>query len=76
MSQEVKHTPIFVSVDGKQLPDIKSAFGRAAYQTGQHTQCQPHVSPEDLKQKRVGFFTETICKKRDKEEVAKETMEG
>lgn len=65
-----------VMVDGALVPDIRCSDGRIAYGTkGQHEQCQPRIQPDKLVQARREFFTETLYRKRDKEEVAKE-VEG
>lgn len=66
-------TTYSVEVDGVMLPDIRFASGRIAYATkGQHEQCQPRIAPDKLGEARRSFFTETLFKKRDKEEVTKE----
>lgn len=69
MSNGQQFTPAFVNVDGRDLPDVKKAFGRQAYGTkGQHEQCQPRISPEDLRARRKSFFNETLFPKRKDDE--------
>ena len=66
-----------VMVDGALVPDIRCSDGRIAYGTkGQHEQCQPRIAPDKLGQARREFFTETLFKKRDREEVVKATDGG
>lgn len=66
-------TTYSIEVDGEMVPDIRFASGRIAYGTkGQHEQCQPRIQPDKLAEARRGFFSETLYRKRDKEEVAKE----
>lgn len=57
-------------VEGNLVPDIRCSDGRIAYGTkGQHEQCQPRIAPDKLAEARRGFFSETLYRKRDKEEV-------
>lgn len=68
MNNAQQFTPAFVNVDGRELPDIRKAFGRQAYGTkGQHEQCQPRISPEDVRARRKAFFSETLFVKKSEE---------
>ena len=71
----MSETTYSIEVDGVMVPDIRFASGRIAYGTkGQHEQCQPRIQPDKLVQARREFFTETLFKKRERDDATKEVV--